>query len=34
MQKNGCSEEEEEEEEEQKKKYDMYKLKYIQLIQY
>jgi hypothetical protein len=32
MQKNGCSEEEEEEE--QKKKYDMYKLKYIQLIQY
>jgi hypothetical protein len=31
MQKNGCSEEEEEE---QKKKYDMYKLKYIQLIQY
>jgi hypothetical protein len=33
MQKNGCSEEEEEEEE-QKKKYDMYKLKYIQLIQY
>jgi hypothetical protein len=31
MQKNGCSEEEEEQ---QKKKDDIYKLKYIQLIQY